>query len=104
MIAGDQLHRPSDASAGGTPPIAGRAPTATDPRGLEASGSQSPLTWEFTCALGGGVALLVLALLLYTLAAWLGTGLTVYGEQFVGLLLAGALGTGVAREFAFNTR
>ncbi len=52
--------------------------------------------------MGGGAALLVIALLLYALAAWLGTGLTVYGEQVVGPLLAGALGTGVAREFAFS--
>ena len=104
MIAGERLHRPSDALPEGEAPVAGRAPAADSPRGREAGGSRSPLTREFACALGGGVALLVLALLLYALAAWLGTGLTVYGEQFVGLLLAGALGTGVAREFAFNTR
>ena len=58
---------------------------------------------EAVYALGGGV-LVALALLLYALATWLGTGLPVYGEQFIGLFLAGVLGTGVAREFAFNTR
>jgi hypothetical protein len=44
----------------------------------------------------------VITLLLYALEAWLGTGLAVCVEQSVGPLLAGGLGTGVAREFAFN--
>jgi hypothetical protein len=107
MIAHEQLHRPSEASPQGAPIAVDQRRTVNDPGNpAEAANDRTGnrAASEFMYALGGGAVLLALALLLYALATWLGTGLAVYGEQFIGLFLAGALGTGVARQFAFNPR
>ena len=107
MIARERLHRPSDAALQAAPVAVDRRRTTNDPGDPVVAGNGRAGTRpssEAVYALGGGAVLLTLALLLYALATWLGTGLTVYGEQVIGLFLLGALGTGVAREFAFNTR
>ena len=107
MIAREQLHRPSDAALQAAPIAVDRRRTTNDPGDPVVAGNGragTRLSSEAVYALGGGAVLLVLALLLYALATRLGTGLVANGEQFIGLFLLGALGTGVAREFAFNTR
>ena len=108
MIAREQLHRPSEASPQGAPSAVDRRRTVSDPgdpaeSGNGGAGNRSAS--EFVYALGGGAVLLILTLLLYALATRSGLGgLTVYGEQFVGLALAGALGTFIGSEFAFTPR
>ena len=108
MIAREQLHRPSEASPQGAPIAVDRRRTVNDPGDPADSGNGgvgNRSSSEVAYALGGGAVLLVLAVLLYALATRLGLGgLTVYGEQFVGLALAGALGTFIGREFAFKPR
>ncbi len=105
MIAREQLHRPSDAALQAAPIAVDRRRTTNDPGDPVEAGNGRVGTRpssEAAYALGGGAVLLVLALLLYALATWLGTGMALYGEQLIGLFLLGALGTGVAREFAFS--
>ena len=108
MIAGEKLHRPSDAVVQDVAVVVDRRRTVNDPGDPAGSGNGQAgnrFTSESVYALGGGAVLLILALLLYTLATRIGAGgLTVYGEQFVGLTLAGALGTFIGREFAFTPR
>ena len=121
MIAGEQLHRPSDALAQVAPVAVDRRRTVNDPGDPAASGNDevgSRSLSEFALALGGGAALLVLAVLLYMVAGWFGVGTAdaapralnglsgamAHGEQFAGLFLAGALGTFIAREFAVKPR
>ena len=108
MIAREQLHCPSNVPPQAAPIAVDRRRTVNDPgdpaeSGNGGAGNRSAS--EFVHALGGGAVLLILALLLYALATRSGLGgLTVYGEQFVGLALAGALGTFIGREFAFKPR
>ena len=108
MIAREQIHRPSDAPPEGAPIAADRRRTINDPGDPVASGdgrAEHRLSSEAVYALGGGIVLLALALLLYAVAARLGLdGLAVQGTQFAGAFLAGALGTCVTRHLAFNPR
>ena len=121
MIAGEQLHRPSDVSPQITPLAVDRRRTVNDPGDPADPGNggvRSRLASESACALGGGMALLVLALLLYMVAGWFGVGTAdaaprtmtglagalARGEQFAGLFLAGALGTFIGREFVVTPR
>ena len=108
MIAREQLHRPSDASPQAAPIAIDRRRTINDPGDPVATGdgrAGARASSEVVYALGGGAALLALALLLYAVAARLGLeGLAVQGTQFAGVFLAGALGTCVTRHLAFNPR
>lgn len=107
MIAGERLHRPREALPRDVA-VVDRRRTGNDLGDPDVSGagsSRSPLTTELAWALGGGAVLLIIALLLHALATRLGLGgLTVYGEQFAGLFVAGALGTFVGREFVVTPR
>ena len=112
MIAGEKLRHPSDALPMDQPAGIAR------PRTPEGGGPRSLVTTELACALVGGAVLLILAVLLYALGAWLGAGtdtatsgattglagVMAHAEPFAGLFLAGALGTFIAREFAVKPR
>ena len=107
MSVREQLHRPSDASPQLAPVVVDRRRTvndAGDPADSGTGGIGNRSSSELAYTLGGGAVLLVLAFLLYALATRLGTGLTVSGEQFAGLFLAGVLGTFIARKFAVKPR
>ncbi len=108
MIAPEQVHRPSDASPQAAPIAVDRRRTVNDPGDPAETGNggaRNRSSSELAYALGGGAILLAFSLLLYALATRFGLGgLTVYGEQFAGLFLAGTLGTFIAREFAVRPR
>ena len=121
MIAREQLHRPSDAAPQAAPIAVDRRRTTNDPGDPADPGNggvRSRLASESACALGGGMALLVLALLLYMVAGWFGVGAAdaapravaglagalAHGGGFAGLFLAGALGTVTGRAFALPPR
>ena len=108
MIAHEQLHGPSDASPRAAPIAVDRRRTVNDPGDPAESGNGgggNRSSSEIAYALAGGAVLLISALLLHALATRLGLGgLTVYGEQFAGLFVAGALGTFVGREFVVTPR
>ena len=121
MIAREQLHRPSDVSSQ-RPSIAvdrrHRVSDPGDPADPGDGGGGSRLSSESRWALGGGAALLALAVLLYLVAGSLGVGTAdvapqpmiglsaamAHGEQLAGLFLAGALGTFIGREFVVKPR
>ena len=118
MIAGEKLHPLGDALPQESAPASETRSAANGPLDRADSGSQSRMMSELAYAVGGGAALLIVALLLYLVAAWLGAGtaetvsgagselgaVAAYGEQFAGLFLAGALGTFIAREFVVKPR